>query len=112
MLDQLIPEPGAIYIMGRGYLDFERLYHWHCEGAFFLMRAKHNLRATRRYSHAVTDRALIACDQTVVLSHDVAKQKYPAPLRRLKARDADAGGSIVLLTNHFALPADRYLRAL
>lgn len=105
MLDQLVPEPGALYIMDRGYLDFERLYRWHCEGAFFLMRAKHNLRTRRRYSHAVPDRTVIACDQTVLLSRAVARQRYPAPLRRLKAKDIDAGGAIVLLTNHFALPA-------
>lgn len=105
MLDRLVPEPGAIYIMDRGYLDFARLYRWHSEGAFFLMRAKHNLRVTRRYSHPVTDRSVIACDQTVSLTCDVVRAKYPAPLRKLKARDTDAGGSIVLLTNHFALPA-------
>lgn len=105
VLQQLVPEPGAIYVMDRGYLDFAALYRIHCEGAFFLMRAKKHLRATRRYSHAVTDRNTIACDQTVVLSRQVARKDYPAPLRRLRARDIDAGGSIVLLTNHFALPA-------
>ena len=105
MLDQIIPEPGAIYIMDRAYLDFARLYRFHCEGAFFLMRAKKPLRVTRRYSHAVADRSTIACDQTVVLSREVAQAKYPAPLRRLRARDTQSGASIVLLTNHFALPA-------
>jgi hypothetical protein len=105
MLDQIIPEPGAIYVMDRAYLDFARLYRFHCEGAFFLMRAKKPLRAKRRYSHAVPDRSSIACDQTVVLTRDVAHAKYPAPLRRLRVRDAESGASIVLLTNHFALPA-------
>lgn len=105
MLDQIIPEAGAIYVMDRGYLDFERLYRIHCEGAFFLMRAKKNLRVQRRYSHPVVDRAVVACDQTVRLSRPIAHQDYPAPLRRLRVRDTDAGGSIVLLTNHFALPA-------
>lgn len=105
MLDQIVPEPGAIYVMDRGYLDFERLYRIHCEGAFFLMRAKRNLCVTRRYSHAVTDRTAIACDQTVMLSRQIARNDYPVPLRRLRVRDTDDGGSIVLLTNHFALPA-------
>lgn len=105
MLDQIVPEPGAIYLMDRAYLDFSRLYRLHCEGAFFLMRAKKHLRVTRRYSHVVTDRELIGCDQTVVLSRDVARKDYPAPLRRLRVRDADTGDSIVLITNHFALPA-------
>jgi len=105
MLDRVVPERGAIYVMDRGYLDFGRLYRLHCEGAFFLMRAKHNLRVQRRYSHAVSDRDTIVCDQAVVLSRSVARQDYPERLRRLRVRDTDAGGSIVLLTNHFALPA-------
>ena len=103
MLDQLGAEPGAIYVMDRGYLDFERLYQLQCSGAFFLMRAKKNLRTARRYSHPVVDRAAILCDQTVVLAREVARNDYPAPLRRLRVRDADS--SIVLITNHFGLPA-------
>ena len=105
ILDQLIPEPGAIYVMDRAYLDFARLYRFHCAGAFFLMRAKDNLRINRRYSHAVTDRTLIGCDQTVVLAREVARNDYPSPLRRIRVRNPDTGESIVLLTNHFALPA-------
>jgi hypothetical protein len=105
MLDQIVPEPGAIYLMDRGYLDFSRLYRFHCEGAFFLMRAKKHLRVTRRYSQTVADRSLIGCDQTVVLSRDVARKDYPAPLRRLRVLDPQTADSIVLLTNHFALPA-------
>lgn len=105
MLDRIAPEPGAIYLMDRGYLDFERLYRLHCEGAFFLMRTKKNLRVRRRYSHPVADRCRIGCDQTVVLARDVVRHKYPAPLRRMRVRDPDDGQSIVLLTNHFALPA-------
>ena len=105
MLDQLVPEPGAIYLMDRAYLDFERLYRVHCEGAFVLMRTKKNLRVRRRYSHEVSDRALIGCDQTVVLTRDVVRKTYPCPLRRVRVRDPEDGQSIVLLTNHFALPA-------
>ncbi len=105
MLDHLVPEPGAIYLMDRAYLDFERLYRLHSEGAFFLMRAKKNLRVRRRYSHPVDDRTRIGCDQTVVLVREVAYTKYPCPLRRVRVRDPDSGQSIVLLTNHFALPA-------
>jgi hypothetical protein len=105
MLDQLIAEPGAIYVMDRGYLDFARLYRFHCEGAFFLMRAKKNLRFTRRYSHAVSDRTSIRCDQSVMLARAVARNDFPAPLRRLRVRDPESGRSIVLITNHFALPA-------
>jgi hypothetical protein len=105
MLDQLVPEPGALYLMDRAYLDFECLYRFHCEGAFFLMRTKKNLRVRRRYSHPVSDRTRIGCDQTVVLMRDVVRHKYPSPLRRVRVRDPDNDQSIVLLTNHFALPA-------
>jgi len=105
MLDELMAEPGAVYVMDRAYLDFERLYRLHSEGAFFLMRAKKNLRVRRRYSHPVSDRAYIACDQTVVLTREVASKDYPCPLRRVRVRDPSTGESIVLLTNHFALPA-------
>lgn len=105
-LDLIIPEAGAIYLMDRAYLDFMRLYQLHCTGAFFVMRAKHNFRFKRRYSHPVKDRNSIVCDQTVVLARDVARNAFPAPLRRVRVRDVDAGGSIVLLTNHFGLSAD------
>jgi hypothetical protein len=105
MLDQLVPEPGAIYVMDRGYLDFARLYRLHCAGAFFLMRAKRNLRVRRRHSHPVADRTTIGCDQSVVLARPVVRTDYPAPLRRLRVRDTDSGGAIVPLTNQFALPA-------
>ena len=106
MLDHLVPEPGAIYVMDRAYLDFTRLHHLHQCGAFFIMRAKKHLRAQRRYSHPVTDRAVVICDQTVVLARPIARQDYPEGLRRLRLRDPDTGESIVLLTNQFTLPAD------
>jgi len=105
LLDHLVPESGAIYVMDRAYLDFARLYRLHEAGAFFLMRAKKNLRVTRRYSLPVSDRRVTICDQTVVLARDVARADYPAPLRRLRLRDATTGQSIVLLTNHVQLPA-------
>ena len=105
LLDQISIEPGAIYVMDRGYLDFERLYRIHSAGAHFLMRAKKNLRVRRRYSHPVEDRALTVCDQTVVLTRDVARADYPLPLRRLRLRDARSSQSIVLLTNQFQLSA-------
>jgi hypothetical protein len=105
MLDLLVPETGALYIMDRGYLDFSRLYHLHCQGAFFLMRAKRNLRVQRRYSHRVSNPSLIVCDQTVMLARQIVRNTYPCPLRRIRVQDADAAGSIVLLTNQFGLPA-------
>lgn len=105
LLDQISIEPGALYVMDRGYLDFERLYRLHNCGAHFLMRAKKNLRVRRRCSHPVEDRALTVCDQTVVLARDVARADYPIPFRRLRLRDPHSGRSIVLLTNQFQLPA-------
>lgn len=105
-LDLILPEAGAIYLMDRAYLDFTRLYQLHCAGAFFLMRAKRNFRFKRRYSHPVADRTTIVCDQTIMLARDVARKAFPVPLRRIRVRDADAGGSIVLLSNHFGLSAE------
>lgn len=76
MLDRVAPERGAIYLLDRGYLDFARLYRWHCAGAFFVMRAKKNLQAKRRYSHPVEDRSQVVSDHTIVLTRDVALTKY------------------------------------
>lgn len=104
-LDWLQIEPGAFYVMDRGYLDFVRLYHLHESGAWFLMRTKKNLCVDRRYSHPITDRTLIGCDQTVMLRHRQARRRYPQPLRRIRVRDPDTRESIVLITNHFGLPA-------
>lgn len=104
-LDWLDVEAGAFYIMDRGYLDFERLYRMHQSGAWFLMRAKKNLRVNRRYSHPIDDRSVIGCDQTVVFKHWKTHTRYPIPLRRIRVRDPDTRESIVLLTNHFGLPA-------
>ena len=68
ILDQLVPEPGAFYVMDRGYIDFERLAPFHHAGSFFVTRAKSNLKAERRYSHAVDRSTGLICDQTVMLT--------------------------------------------
>src|SRR4249920_3238945 len=68
ILDQLVPEPGAIYVMDRGYIDFDRLGGFHEAGSFFVIRAKTNLKAKRRYSHAVDRQTGLICDQTVALT--------------------------------------------
>jgi transposase len=104
-LDLLVPEPGAIYVMDRAYVDFARLHAMHQAGAFFVTRAKSNLKAHRRYS-ATTDRATgIICDQTIALDGHYAKQYYPERLRRIRFRDAETGKMLVFLTNNFDLPA-------
>jgi len=103
ILDDLVIEPGAFYLMDRGYLDFARLYSLHATGAFFVTRAKSNTKFKRRYSHPV-DRATsnVICDQTGVLPLFYASKDYPASLRRVVVKD-DAGERVTFLTNNFAL---------
>jgi|SRR5688572_12066915 len=105
ILDQLIPEPGAFYIMDRGFLDYDRLHRFHEVGAFFVIRAKSNLNARRRYSHAVDRSTGLRSDQTIVLNNFYAHKDFPEPLRRVRIKDLQSGKSLVVLTNNFALPA-------
>jgi hypothetical protein len=105
VLDLLVPEPGAFYIMDRGYLDFERLHRLHDAGSFFVTRAKSNLPAPRRYSHPVDRRTGLMCDQTIVLTGFYSCQDFATPLRRIRFKDPVTGTRLVFLTNNFALPA-------
>jgi hypothetical protein len=105
ILDQLLPEPGSFYIMDRGYIDYARLYRFHEARAFFVVRAKRNLQAQRRYSHPVDRSTGVRSDQTVLLTGFYAHKDFPEPLRRVRSQDLATGKSIVLLTNHFSLPA-------
>jgi hypothetical protein len=105
VLDLLLPEPGAFYIMDRGYIDFERLHRLHEAGSFFVTRAKSNLRAQRRYSHPVDRSTGLICDQTIVLTGFYSRQGFDTPLRRIKFKDPLTGKRLVFLTNNFALPA-------
>ncbi len=104
-LDLLPIEPGAIYVMDRGYIDFPRLFGLHQAGAFFVTRAKSNLDA-RRISSAPVDRDTgLGCDQTVALMGYQTSQNYPDRVRRIRFRDPMTGRSLVFLTNNFELPA-------
>lgn len=105
ILDQLVPEPGAFYVIDRGYIDFERLARFHEAGSFFVTRAKSNLKAQRRYSHPVDRTTGLICDQTVVLTVYYSRKGFEAPLRRIRFRDPESGKRLVFLTNNFALPA-------
>ena len=105
ILDQLIPEPGAFYIMDRGFLDYDRLHRFQEVGAFFVIRAKSNLNARRRYSHAVDRSTGLRSDQTIVLNNFYAHKGFPKPLRRVRIKDLQTGKSLVVLTNNFSLPA-------
>ena len=105
VLDVLVPEAGAIYVMDRGYLDFKRLHTFHQASAFFVTRAKSNMDARRIYS-ATTDRSIgIMCDQTIALNGYYSSRDYPAHLRRIRFKDPETGKALVFLTNNFALPA-------
>ena len=105
VLDELITEPGAFYVMDRGYIDFERLGRLSEAGSFFVTRAKSNLKVQRRYSHKVDKSTGLICDQTVVLTVFYSRKGFDAPLRRVKFKDPQTGKSLVFLTNNFVLPA-------
>jgi len=105
VLDELITEPGAFYVMDRGYIDFERLGRLSEAGSFFVTRAKSNLKVQRRYSHKVDKSTGLICDQTVMLTVFYSRQGFDAPLRRVRFKDPESGKTLVFLTNNFSLPA-------
>jgi len=105
VLDLLLPEPGAYYVMDRGYLDFGRLYALDQAQAFFVTRAKRNLRFRRRYSRSVDKSTGLQCDQTILLTSHYPSKKYPEPLRRIRYLDPDTHKHLIFLTNQFELPA-------
>jgi hypothetical protein len=105
VLDILLPEAGAFYVMDRGYVDFERLFTLHMAGSFFIIRAKSNTKYRRRYSHPADKSGGVRCDQTVVLTGTKSAHGYPQPLRRVKYHDAQTGKTFNFLTNNFAIPA-------
>jgi len=105
LLDELLPEPGAIYVIDRGYLDFARLHTFTRSHATFVIRAKKNFRFQRRYSAPVDRSTGVVCDQTVVLTFARSADGYPEPLRRIRYKDSETGKTLVFLTNNFTLPA-------
>ena len=105
VLDELLPEAGAFYVMDRGYIDFERLYRFTLESAFFVMRTKSNVLLQRRYSHPVDPSAGVRSDQTVILASLASASAYPDALRKVSYVDAETGKRLVFLTNNFSLPA-------
>lgn len=105
VLDVLEFEVGAVYIMDRGYLDFGRLYQIHRANAFFVIRAKTNLKFKRMYSRPKNSDDNILFDQIGVLTVYYSRKAYPEKLRRVKAKDPETGKHIVLLTNNMTLDA-------
>ena len=105
VLDMLTFEPGAFYVMDRGYIDFRRLYKLHQSGSFFVTRAKSNLDARRVYSQAVDKDKGLIYDQTIMLNGFYKAQEYPEHLRRIKYRDPKTKQILIFLTNNTSLPA-------
>jgi len=103
-LDILLPEPGSIYIVDRGYLDFERLYRLQQALAFIIIRSRKDFRFHRLVSQPVDKRTGLRCDQTIRLKSFYPAKFYPDPLRRIRYHDAETEKSLVFLTNHFLLP--------
>jgi hypothetical protein len=104
VLDMLSFEPGAFYVMDRGYLDFARLYVLHQAGAFFVTRAKSALHARRVCSASVDRTTGVICDQRVMLNGYYSAKRYPEHLRRIRFRDPESGKTLIFLTNNTALP--------
>ena len=105
VLDELMLEPGAFYVMDRGYVDFARLYRFVLAGAFFVTRAKANLQIDRLESRPVDQGTGVRSDQIVWLRLLKSIEHYPDRLRRVSYRDPESGKSLVFLTNNFDLPA-------
>jgi IS4 transposase len=105
ILDDLILEPGAIYIMDRGYTDYGRFFRIQQTPAFFVTRARANFSRKRLYSLPVDKTTGIQCDQIVVLKGALAQKDYPGKLRRIRYFDAKSDQTLVFLTNNFTLPA-------
>ena len=105
ILDELLPEPGSIYVMDRAYLDFERLHRLHRAMAFFILRTKVNTKLRRLYSAQVDKASGVICDQTVRPVVYKSAIAYPEKLRRIKYFDTETGKRLTFLTNHFELEA-------
>jgi hypothetical protein len=105
VLDELVLEPGAFYVMDRGYVDFQRLYGFVLAAAFFVTRCKTNLQFNRLQSRPVDSATGVRSDQIIWLRNPSSIQHYPDKLRRIHYVDAQTGKSLVFLTNNFALPA-------
>jgi len=105
ILDEILPEAGAFYVMDRGYVDFERLYIFTLSAAFFVVRTKSNVLLQRRYSHPVDRTTGVRSDHTVILTAIDSAKAYPEQLRRVSYLDVTTRKRFKFLTNNFTLPA-------
>jgi len=105
ILDEIVPEAGAFYVMDRGYIDFERLFVFTLCSAFFVVRTKENVLLQRRYSRPTDRTSGLRSDHTVILTEITSAKAYPDPLRRVTYFDAETNKRLKFLTNNFVLPA-------
>jgi len=105
ILDEILPEAGAFYVMDRGYVDFQRLYIFTLSAAFFVVRTKSNVLLQRRYSHPVDKATGVRSDHTVILTAIASARAYPEQLRRISYLDVTTRKRFKFLTNNFTLPA-------
>jgi hypothetical protein len=105
ILDEIVPEAGAFYVMDRGYVDFQRLYGLTASGAFFVVRTKSNVLLERRYSRPVDKATGVRSDHTVILTAINSAMRYPDTLRRITYLDVETRKRFKFLTNNFLLPA-------
>src|ERR1017187_5139024 len=105
ILDEILPEAGAFYVMDRGYVDFKRLYVFTLSAAFFVVRTKSNILLQRRYSHSVDKTTGVRSDHTVILTAIDSAKAYPEVLRRISYLDVATRKRFKFLTNNFTLPA-------
>ena len=105
ILDEIVPEAGAFYVMDRGYIDFERLFVFTLCSAFFVVRTKENVLLQRRYSRTADRTSGLRSDHTVILTEITSAKAYPDPLRRVTYFDAETNKRLKFLTNNFVLPA-------
>jgi len=104
VLDELLPEPGAFYVMDRAYLDFKRLHSLNQSMAYFIIRSKTNTKFRRLYSHKVDKSSGLRCDQTIVLTGLNSSKDYPDKLRRVKFFHEKTAKRFSFLTNNFVTP--------
>jgi transposase len=105
ILDEILPEAGAFYVVDRGYVDFKRLYRFTLSAAFFVVRTKSNVVLQRRYSHPVDKSTGVRSDHTVILTAIDSAKAYPEVLRRVSYLDVEKRKRFKFLSNNFTLPA-------
>jgi len=105
ILDILVTEIGAYYVIDKGYVDYHRLYSMNINNSYFITRAKSNMKFRRVYSHKIDKSTGLICDQSIVLANYYSAKDYPDKLRRIKFFSSENNKKFVFITNNFSLPA-------